>query len=195
MMRTPTNVALFIILSVLIVCTWVLRRDYSERNSEFLPGMVNTQRYNDQSDNPNFADGKTLQTPPAGTLPKGIQPIHYVKTPEDVARAGAELVNPISDSSAVDSDRGAVVFTTFCQPCHGVSALGDGPVTKRGFPPPPSLLAAKALKLKDGEMFHVITYGQGNMPSLAPQISQIDRWWVIGYVRSLQRKTTEVGLK
>jgi mono/diheme cytochrome c family protein len=40
--------------------------------------------------------------------------------------------------------------------------------------------------MKDGQMFHVLTYGQGNMPSFSAQLSQTDRWSVILYVRALQ---------
>ena len=81
---------------------------------------------------------------------------------------------------------GEFVFENYCATCHGAGGLGNGPVAQRGFPPPPSLLADKTRKMKDGHLFHVLTYGQNNMPSYASQISREDRWNVIGYVRSLQ---------
>ena len=40
--------------------------------------------------------------------------------------------------------------------------------------------------MKDGQMFHVLSYGQNNMPSYASQLSRDDRWNVIVYLRSLQ---------
>jgi mono/diheme cytochrome c family protein len=40
--------------------------------------------------------------------------------------------------------------------------------------------------MKDGQMFHVLTYGQNNMPSYASQLTEQDRWNVITYVRSIQ---------
>ena len=42
--------------------------------------------------------------------------------------------------------------------------------------------------MKDGQLFHILTYGQNNMASYAGQISRDDRWNVIAYVRSLQAK-------
>lgn len=67
----------------------------------------------------------------------------------------------------------------------------------RGFPPPPSLFAENAVKMKDGQMFHVLSFGQANMASYASQISREDRWKVILYVRSLQaqeaRKAAELA--
>jgi hypothetical protein len=47
-------------------------------------------------------------------------------------------------------------------------------------------MAEKALQLSGGQMFHIITYGQKNMPSHAAQVPPDDRWRVIAYVRSLQ---------
>jgi mono/diheme cytochrome c family protein len=88
-------------------------------------------------------------------------------------------------------ERGATVFTNFCQVCHGPLGLGNGPVALGGFPPPASLQAERAVQMKAGQMFHVLTYGQGNMPSLAAQLSEDDRWSVILHVRTaLQAPST-----
>ena len=43
--------------------------------------------------------------------------------------------------------------------------------------------------MKDGQLFHILTYGQNNMPSYASQLSRDDRWNAIIHVRSLQRAT------
>ena len=40
--------------------------------------------------------------------------------------------------------------------------------------------------MKAGQMFHVLTFGQNNMPSYASQLSREDRWNAIAYVRTLQ---------
>jgi hypothetical protein len=48
------------------------------------------------------------------------------------------------------------------------------------------LREGKSKDMKDGQLFHILTYGQGNMPSYAAQLSQDDRWRVIVHVRSLQ---------
>jgi mono/diheme cytochrome c family protein len=191
-MKNTLNLALFCLLITIVLLTWFLRRDYTNRNEEFLPGMVNSVPFDALSENPNFPDGKTLRSPAAGTASSMFVPLHYRPVAEDAKRAGDELVNPIPDTLVAEMDRGAIVFATFCQPCHGAGAIGDGSVVKRGFPPPPSLLADKARNLKDGQMFHILTYGQNNMPSLASQVVRPDRWRVINYVRSLQKKNRTV---
>lgn len=186
--RSALNTILLVLLVLVVVLTWTLRRDFTRRNLEFLPGMVGSVPFNAQSANPNFPDGKTLRKPVAGTIARGFMPFPYNATPEDAIRAGMELQNPVSDTLHEAVQRGSFVYATFCQPCHGTGGLGDGPVVRRGFPPPPSFFAEKALKMKDGQMFHILTYGQANMPPLAAQISREDRWKVILKVREMQHR-------
>jgi mono/diheme cytochrome c family protein len=115
-------------------------------------------------------------------------PLHYTARGADAVRAGRQLVNPFSPDDAEALARGAEVYATFCVTCHGGEGLGDGPVIERGVPPPPSLHGPRSLRMRDGEMFHIMTYGRRNMASFAPQISREDRWKAILHVRSLQEQ-------
>lgn len=163
-----------------------MRTDASRTNIELFPDMAHSVRSNAFAPNGNLPAGQTLQSPPAGTIPRGLLPLHYQATPQDAIRAGDELQNPNAPDNQRARERGALVFANFCAECHGAGGLGNGPVAQRGYPPPPSLLAAHALGLKDGRLFHIVTYGQNNMPTYASQLSRQDRWDVITYVRSLQ---------
>ena len=113
-------------------------------------------------------------------------PFEYALNEQDALRAGDELVNPKSTEDVDSLARGAAAYSIFCQHCHGPGGAGDGMVAKRGFPPPPSLLIEHAFKMKDGQMFHVTTLGQGNMPGHAAQVTREDRWNIINYIRTLQ---------
>ena len=84
--------------------------------------------------------------------------------------------------------RGSEVYRTFCISCHGATGAGDGPVAQRGFPPPPSLLIGKSREMKDGQLFHILTYGQGSMAPLAAQLPRARRWDVINHIRDMQSK-------
>ena len=183
--RLALNVFLLILLVGCAIANWALRPDLSRPNMEFAPDMAHGPRYNAFAANPNFPDGKTLQREPDTSIPRGFMPLHYAATPDDAVRAGNELTSPVSQGSA-SLKRGQFVFENYCATCHGAGGLGNGPVAQRGFPPPPSLLADKTRKMKDGQLFHVLTFGQNNMPSYASQVSREDRWSVIAYVRSLQ---------
>ena len=184
--RVILNTFLLVVLMVSVSLSWVLSPDPARPNFEFLPQMVHAPRFNTFSPNPNFIDGSTLQSPEPGTIARGHIPLHYAATAQDALRAGEELKSPIQAGNGRAHERGAFVFANFCVVCHGPGGVGNGPVAQRGYPPPPSLLAEHATQMKAGQMFHVITYGQNNMPSYSGQISPEDRWDVIAYVRSLQ---------
>ncbi len=179
------NIALLFTLLFFIVVIFMIRRNYFDRNYEVLPSMIFSVAYNSQSENPNFKDGSTSRSVIAGTIARNMMPLEFNATAEDAIRAGKELTNPFSASEDILT-RGAVAFGTFCQPCHGAVGQGDGIVAQRGFPPPPSLMADRALAMKDGQIFHIQTFGQNNMPSMASQISKEDRWKVVHYIRQLQ---------
>jgi mono/diheme cytochrome c family protein len=169
---------------------WLAGRNPAEPNSVLLleNQMARSPAYDSFAPNPNFPDGMTLQTPPAGTIARGQPVMHYESSLSDAKRAGEELKNPLPPGSAEVRERGKFIFTTYCQVCHGPTGLGDGPVTRRGVPPPLSMLTGKAVQMKDGEMFHLLTYGQGNMASHAVQLSPLDRWCVIDFVREMQKQ-------
>jgi mono/diheme cytochrome c family protein len=190
-MRIRLNGVLFVLVVVTVGLCFVLKdRDMRRPNYEFLPEtqMGATPAYGSFKPNPNFADGLTLRTPPSGTIPRGELPFHYQPTLQDALRAGLELQNPYSAKDEARLRRGNAVFNNYCEVCHGPLGLGNGPITRGGFPPPASLLADRALQpnMKDGQMFHILTYGQGNMPGFAAQLSRDDRWCAILHVRMLQ---------
>ncbi|HEU5453059.1 MAG TPA: cytochrome c [Terriglobales bacterium] len=183
--RVILNAVLLLALLGAAGLAW-MRSDAAKTNYELFPDMAHSVRSNAFAPNANLAAGQTLQAPPAGAIPRGYLPLHYAATPQDAARAGEELISPDAPGNERALQRGAQVFANFCSECHGAAAAGNGPVAQRGYPPPPSLLAEHAVKMKDGQLFHILTYGQNNMPSYASQLSRQDRWDAIFYVRSLQ---------
>ena len=173
------------------VANWLIRLDPTRPNFEFFPDMAHSPAYASFSANPVFADGKTIQEPPPGTVPHGFQPLHYEATEQDELRAGRELGNPytLEDEPAVE--RGAEVYRNYCLHCHGAAGWGNGPVVLRGYPAPTSFLAPESIAKPDGQLFHIISYGKKNMPPHASQLSREDRWKVILHIRALQREAEE----
>lgn len=125
------------------------------------------------------------RVPPDGTVPVSGGRFPYGPGPEEARRAGAELANPLEASEA-ELARGKKVYETICIVCHGAGGQGDGPIIGR-FPNPPSLTAPRAVALPDGQLFHIVTRGQGLMPSHAAQVLPLDRWRVVLYLRTLQQ--------
>lgn len=172
--------------------TWSLEPDPTKRNFEVLPGMVSAVPYESFTANPVLAGGATMQLPPTGAIARGYAPLHFEETPEEAERAGRELENPFSPDDVLALGQGERVFEIYCRLCHGSGGEGDGTVAMRGFPTPPSLLAPKARELPDGKIFHIATFGQGNMPSHAAQIEPEDRWKVVMWIRQLQQSAPPV---
>ncbi len=150
----------------------------------FLPNMVDSGVVHAYDRSPMKPNAPALLLPPEGTVPMERTPFPYGPGPEEARRAAAELRNPLvagPDTLA----RGKQVYDTICTVCHGPKGEGDGPIIGR-FPNPPSLVAAHAKGLPDGQIVHIITRGQGIMPSHAAQVLLPDRWKVVLYLRQLQ---------
>jgi mono/diheme cytochrome c family protein len=178
---------LLVVLAMLIGSHWLILPDPSQRNYEFFPNMVESYAHDAQSPPPVLDDGTPLDLrPPEGSVARGYMPFEYPATPEGALLAGRELQNPFAADDAEAVARGAIVFSNFCAVCHGGAGHGDGPVTRRGVPPPPNLLLEHAVDMADGQMFHVISTGQGNMASYASQVERDDRWRAVLHVRRLQ---------
>lgn len=135
-----------------------------------------------------FANGQTLQHPPDGVVQVGQAPLHFTADEADAPRAGRRLRNPLDATDPRVLARGEEVFATYCVVCHGAGMLGDGSVTRRGVPAPPSLLTEAAAARPDGELFWIITYGRRTMPAYASQVEPEDRWRVIAYLRAKQEE-------
>lgn len=123
----------------------------------------------------------------AGTISRaGPAPLRLEPGEAGAARAAIELRMPEPLQGPASAAAGQELYVSFCQPCHGREGHGDGPTIKRGFQPPPSLLTQRARNLKDGQLFHILTFGQKLMPAQAGQLSIDDRWRAVVWVRQLQ---------
>ncbi len=178
------NLVLAAILAVLVGLNWAIPSDPTRRTARYFPDMADSLALESQA--PPAVDAAVDLRPPEGSIARGYLPFNYEATPEDAVRAGLELVNPLPVDDPTVAERGAVLFSTFCTPCHGPGGNGDGPVTGRGVPPPPSLHLQHALDLPDGQIYHIITHGQKNMASYASQVDRLDRWRLVRRVREMQ---------
>lgn len=176
--------AAFVVAVLAIVYT---PRNLSRPNMEFMPTMRRSVPIDPQT----ALAGLPPARPIPGTIARDAHPLHYQATSEDEKRAGDELTNPIKVDDTAALERGRVVYVNFCIQCHGPGGEGDGLVPARGYPPPPPWSAEKSRLLKDGQMFHVISYGRNNMPASQNQLSQDDRWKLVLHIRDLQRRAVQ----
>lgn len=181
------NWALGIGLAVTVFLNWFLSTDPTRPNRDLLPDMVYAVPYESFSDHPLLPGKSTLQTPQPGSLPRGHMPWRFGPSPEEAMRA-SKVDNPLKKEADRWRGRGAMLYGNYCKVCHGPGGDGDGPAATRASLGKWSLVDPKIRDLSDGQLFHVLTYGKNNMASYAAQLPPDDRWAVILFVRSLQRK-------
>lgn len=165
-------------------------RTNNDPGYDYFPDMFYSKAYESYSESPDFADGKTMREPVEGTVPQGIIPYTYQKTDADRILAGKELINPLSPDSA-NLSRGAGAYKIFCISCHGSQADGNGLLYATGLYAfkPASLINEKMRGAPDGEIYHVISAGQGVMQEHGSIIRPDDRWKIVLYIRQLQLQT------
>ena len=79
------------------------------------------------------------------------------------------------------------LFETYCSPCHGLGATGDGRVAQK-FQTPPNLTSLKYARLADGYFFWVMSHGVRIMPPYFENTTPRERWMIVTRLRSLQEQ-------
>jgi mono/diheme cytochrome c family protein len=151
------------------------------------PSMDNHPKALPQTASTFFYDGSAMRQPVPGTVAMdGLK--------EDAAfftGQGADGQFVASSPVPVDEkvvQRGRERYRIYCQPCHDARGDGKGILFQRGSVPTASFHQEKILKYTDGQIFDVITNGQGLMASYRWPIPPADRWAIIAHVRELQRE-------
>ncbi len=162
------------------------------------PNMDTQDKYKPYNESGFFADGRTMRTPPAAAVARGLlkDSDHYWRgKANDGTPANALPVctgEDTIDCLKVDMSfmrRGQERFGIYCTPCHDRSGYGKGTIVLRdaGMVAPPSYHDDQRRALKAGELFDVITHGVRTMQPYAAQIPVADRWAIVAYVKALQR--------
>lgn len=154
-----------------------------------IQGMHSSPAYKDQEAQAFYEADKDrwvlqgMRVPPSETVHQDFRPYPYGAN----AEGAKELKNPVAMTS--DSLRyGKQMYETTCVVCHGPAGQGNGYVVgENKYPMPPTLTSARVRNWEDGEIYHVITHGQGRMWSYKNQLYPLERWAVVNYVRALQR--------
>jgi len=117
---------------------------------------------------------------PADTIP-----VHGGEPPMNLEQATIKMHNPLQ-STPENLAKGKVQFETYCAPCHGESAQGNGPVAHILAKPPKNLVTGTSKDLPDGYIYGAIRDGVLSMPSYAEEMPAEQRWQVVMYIRSMQ---------
>jgi mono/diheme cytochrome c family protein len=174
---------------------------------EYMPDMYRSpsvEAYVDYGQDPYYFDDETVlaerntqsaRLSPEGTIAWSADPAKamynfpypFGNTPDEYERAGLELRSPIAMTKE-NVEAGKVIYTKFCEHCHGATGQGDGKVVTEGnYPQPPAYNGTQLAGLPEGKMFHSLVYGKNvAMGSHAGQLTKEERWTVVQYVKYLQ---------
>ena len=123
---------------------------------------------------------KAPRVTPADTIP-----VHGGEPPMSLEQATIKMHDPLQPTPE-NLAKGKVQFETFCAPCHGESAQGNGPVAHLLAKPPKNLVVGTSKDLPDGYIYGAIRDGILSMPSYAEEMPIEQRWQVVMYIRSMQ---------
>jgi len=121
--------------------------------------------------------------PPAGSVPiTGSSPAY---TWDQVT----SLANPVPRNAQTHT-RAQTLFDVNCAMCHGQNADGQSFIaqqfTSAHLYPPVDLHSQRVRDRTDGQLYWIVTNGEGNMPTFRSLLTDDDRWAMVDYIRDLQ---------
>ncbi|HUP12198.1 MAG TPA: cytochrome c [Niastella sp.] len=166
----------------------------------YMPDMAYSRAYEAYGYNTTFKDYDALAKrginynglPVMGTMARGDVPSYPLPASDSGYAQAVSFKNPNETVTltAVQRKEAERLYLVNCAICHGTALDGNGPLWKGGdgpFPAAPrNLKDDYSKKLADGQMYHVIMYGKGQMGSYASQVHPEARWWIIKYIREKQ---------
>lgn len=175
------KIILFLTLTTMLSCS--ARKD--NPGYEFAPDMVYSQAYEAYGESSITPNGSSMLAAPEKSIPRGYKVFAYGSSDDEKERAGAELTDPRA-STQERMARGKLLYDKMCLVCHGATGQGDGPVAAK-YSEPPAFNGRALRNYNDGQLYHAIVVGYGDMPSHAVQLDDNDRWDVILYLHQLQK--------
>ncbi len=105
-----------------------------------------------------------------------------------VAPSGAAAKKNPFAGKADAAASGKQLYTTTCAPCHGTTGRGDGPAAVALNPRPANYTTSAISAESDGSLFWKLSEGRGAMVPFKSALSEKQRWELITYIRTLQKK-------
>jgi mono/diheme cytochrome c family protein len=151
------------------------------------PSMDDQPKVRPQTASSFFFNGASMREPVPGTVPIGglKEDAAFFTGKGADGQFVAAIPRPVDDALV---ERGRQRYTIYCQPCHDARGDGQGILFQRGKVPTATFHDPKIVKYPDGQIFDVITNGQGLMSGYRWPIPPADRWAIVAYVRELQRE-------
>lgn len=96
-------------------------------------------------------------------------------------KMAAKLKNPVNRSAA-SVETGKELYLQSCSHCHGSKLTGNSPTAEEFQVKPPNLIK-RAKHHSDGDFFWKIQNGKGEMPAFKGELSDIEIWHIINFMK------------
>lgn len=125
--------------------------------------------------------------PVEGSIKRGDRFPYTLANDSNGYNLSAATKNPLPMMDSLGMKEAQRLFNINCAICHGANMDAQGPIAGK-IGAVANLKVKPKLLLPEGTIFHVLTYGKGNMGSYASQLDKNQRWMIVQYVKSEQAK-------
>ena len=131
-----------------------------------------------------YPDGRSVRPQVENTVARNqLREDSYFYTGFSGGKEGDGMPFPVTRDVLA---RGQERYNVYCTPCHSRVGNGAGMIVQRGYAKAGNFHVARLEQAPLGHFFNVITNGYGAMPDYSAQVSPVDRWAIVAYIRALQ---------
>ena len=159
-----------------------------EPGKTYMPDMAYSRAYEAYAANDLAKQNiNYIPYPVEGTIRRGDLFPYTLPNDSNGYKMSAQVKDPLAPIDTVQMKEAERLFNINCAICHGAKMDAQGPLATGGkVPAVANLTLAQYIAMPEGTMFHVVTYGKGNMGSYASQLDREQRWMVVQYVKAHQ---------
>ena len=154
----------------------------------YMPDMAYSRAYEAYTPSNLKSEGiNYIPSPVPGTVKRGDLFPYTIPNDSNGYKMSAGTKDPLPPLDSLGMNEAQRLYNINCGICHGSKLDAQGPLATSGKVGGIVNLKLDPYKsLPAGTIFHVVTYGKGNMGSYASQLDKKQRWMVVQYVKSQQ---------
>ena len=131
-----------------------------------------------------FADGRSARPQIENTVARSqLREDTYFYTGMINGAEGSTMPFPVTMEVL---QRGQERYNIYCSACHSRVGNGAGMIVQRGYSKAGNFHTPRLQAAPLGHFYTVISNGYGAMPDYSAQITPVDRWAIVAYIKALQ---------
>ena len=181
----------FLIVMLFVITTFFSCNNKRKPNRNYMPDMWESRAYEAYSQNNLKQNGINYRPfPVEGTIRRGDMFAYTLPNDSTGYNLSTAVKNPLTSLDSNQMLEAQRLYNINCAICHGTNLDAQGPLGVSGkVGGIANLKLDQYIRQPEGQMFHVVTYGKGNMGPYSSQLDKKQRWMVVRYVKSEQMKS------